>query len=50
MTKDQKVTEITDLVQEMRKRYTFQEFADMVIAIWNALDTATTKAQENTPS
>lgn len=49
MTKEQKVTEITDLVQEMRKRYTFQEFADMVVAIWQALDAAATKAQENIP-
>lgn len=47
MTKEQKVTEVTDLVQELRTRYTFQEFADMVVAIWNALETAKTKAVDN---
>ena len=47
MTKEQKVTEITDLVQDLRKRYAFQEFADMVVGIWQALDTAATKAVEN---
>jgi hypothetical protein len=47
MTKEQKVTEVTDLIQEMRKRYTFQEFADMAVAIWQALDLAATKAVEN---
>lgn len=49
MTKEQKVTEVTDLVQDLRKRYTFQEFADMVVGIWQALDAAAVKAQENVP-
>jgi hypothetical protein len=49
MTKEQKVTEVTDLVQDLRKRYTFQEFADMVVAVWNALEVAAAAAQENNP-
>ena len=49
MTKQQKVQEIADMVEEMRKRYQFQEFADMVVGIWQALDAAEAKAIENVP-
>lgn len=46
MTKQQKVQEIADMVEEKRKNYTFQEFADMVVAIWQAMDAAEAKAVE----
>ena len=49
MTKQQKVEDIVDLVQEKRKFYTFQEFADMVVAVWQAMDAAQAKAVEGGP-
>lgn len=49
MTKEQKVQEVTDLIQDLRKRYQFQEFADMAVGIWQALDAAAVKAVENSP-
>lgn len=47
MTKQQKVEDILLLVKEKRKVYTFQEFADMVVGVWQALDAAEQKAVEN---
>lgn len=49
MTKQQKTDDITELVKEKRKFYSFQEFADMVVGIWQALDAAQAKAVEGSP-
>lgn len=49
MTKQQKTEDVLELVKEKRKQYTFQEFADMVILVWNALDSAQAKAVEGAP-
>lgn len=49
MTKQQKTEDVLELVKEKRKLYTFQEFADMVVLVWNALDAAQAKAVEGGP-
>lgn len=49
MTKEQKVTDVTNTVQEARKHYTLQEYADMFLAIWNGFDAAKAKAVEGDP-
>lgn len=49
MTKQQKLDQITDMVQELRKFYTWDEVAAMFSAIWNGLEAAKNAAQENTP-
>jgi len=47
MTKDQKVAEVTNIVEEARKRYTLTEFSNMFLAIWNGMEAAKTTAVEN---
>lgn len=48
MTKQQKTEDILELVKEKRRHYTFQEFADMVVVVWQAVDAAQVKAVEET--
>lgn len=50
MTKQQKVDQVTAIVQEAKRHYTFQEFADMFLAIWNGLETAKNAAVEEVAS
>jgi hypothetical protein len=40
VTKEQKVKNVTDIVEEARRFYTQQEFSNMVFAIWQGLDGA----------
>jgi hypothetical protein len=49
MTKQQKVDDVMNTVQEARKHYTLQEYSDMFLAVWNGLETAKTKATEGDP-
>jgi hypothetical protein len=49
MTKQQKVENITAIVEEARKHYTQTEFANMVFAIWQGLDGAKTIATDGDP-
>ena len=49
MTKQQKVDQVTAIVQEAKKHYTLQEFSDMFLAIWNGLEVARTKAVDGDP-
>jgi hypothetical protein len=46
MTKEQKVTQITNIVEEARRWYTLDEFRVMVLSIWNGLEVAKNAAQE----
>jgi hypothetical protein len=47
VTKEQKTTEVTDLIQTLRQHYTLAEFSAMALAIWNALDAAAAAAVQN---
>lgn len=49
MTKEQKVKNVTAIVEEARKHYTQTEFANMVFAIWQGLEGAKTIAIEGNP-
>jgi hypothetical protein len=49
MTKQQKVKNVTDIVEEARKHYTQTEFANMVFAIWQGLQGAEAVAVEGNP-
>lgn len=49
MTKEQKVANVTNIVEEARKHYTQTEFANMVFAIWQGLEGAKTIAVEGSP-
>lgn len=40
MTKEQKVIEVTNIVEAARRFYTLDEFRSMFLAIWNGLETA----------
>lgn len=46
MTKDQKVVQITNLVEEARRFYTQDEYVNMIRSVWQGLDAAKTIAQE----
>ena len=48
MTKEQKVTQVTNIVEEARRFYTQTEFSNMVFAIWQGLEGAKTIAQDTT--
>lgn len=48
MTKDQKVKQVSDLVEEARRWYTKAEFAQMIDKVWDGLDRAKEIAQDNT--
>ncbi len=47
MTKDQKVENISNIVEEARRWYTKAEFAQMIDRIWDGLDRAKEIAVEN---
>jgi len=49
MTREQKVVNVTNIVEEARKHFTQQEFANMVFAIWQGLEGAKTIAVEGDP-
>ena len=49
MTKQQKVDNVSEIVEEARKHYTLQEFSDMFLAIWNGFELAKTKATDGDP-
>jgi len=49
MTKQQKLDNVSDIVEEARKHYTLQEFSDMFLAIWNGFELAKTKATDGDP-
>lgn len=49
MTKDQKTTQVTDMVQDLRRFYTMTEFVDMVKEVWKGMDQAKLIAQEGAP-
>lgn len=50
MTKQQKVEQVTNIVEDARRFYTLQEFSEMFLAIWNGLETAKNAAIEGAPN
>lgn len=46
MTKQQKLDQVTSMVQELRRWYTWNEVAAMFSAIWQGMDTAKNAAQD----
>lgn len=47
MTKDQKVKQVTDQVEEARRFYSQDEYVNMIRSIWQGFDAAKAIAQDS---